>query len=226
MATSVLFRVSYRLGVAEIGSGRSACEYQALLIFAVRTAQDDSANREAAASWSRYRSRDRGHSVSVVTRAAIFSPPLVPVGYRHVRHGREEPLWGYPSRSPHPTFSPNGYLGAFVGWNVNANVGLLVCTRGTTQAAKDSADSLLGIRLSVMDLDTVASWRPAGTVDFRYAVPSALLAEATREARRAGFRVRHEDLTESHDLPGHTTLSAYRHFGTRSPSGEVQTDAR
>lgn len=119
-------------------------------------------------------------------------------------------------------------VGAFVSLieDVNADVGLLVCTRGTTQAAKDYADSLRGIRLSVMDLDTVASWRPAGTVEFTYAVPSELLPEATREVRRAGFRVRHEDLSEAHALPGHTALSAYRHFGTRSPSAEVQIDAR
>ena len=50
MAASVLFCVSNRLDVAEIGSGRSACEYQALLILAVRTVQDAGENRKAAAS--------------------------------------------------------------------------------------------------------------------------------------------------------------------------------
>jgi len=119
-------------------------------------------------------------------------------------------------------------IGAFVALidDVNADMGLLVCTHGATKAAQVYARSLRGIRLSVMGLDTLAAWRPAGTVEFVYAVPSDMLAEATRETRRVGFRVRYEDVAEFHGLPGHTGLSAYRHFGTRSPSGEVQAEAR
>lgn len=119
-------------------------------------------------------------------------------------------------------------VGAFVGLveDVGADIGLLVTTTGASEAAFNYAKSVRGIRLDILPIETLAAWSPKGTVNFDYAVPESLHPEAVRSARRAGFRVRPVDVPEWRGLEGHVGLSAFRHFGTTSPSGEVQAEAR
>lgn len=119
------------------------------------------------------------------------------------------------------------HVGTFLGLveDVGADAGLLVTTIGMSPAAQQYADSVRGIRFDVLSLQELASWSPRGTVHFDYAVPGDSYAEATRAARRAGFRVKPADVPNWRGKVG-LGLSAFRHFGVTSPSGELQTRAR
>ena len=119
-------------------------------------------------------------------------------------------------------------VGKFIGLvdDVGADIGLLVTTVGASDAAREYAKNVRGIRLDILSADALAAWSSQGTVNFDYAVPVPLGREAMRSARRAGFRVRTIDVDEWRHLDGHLGLSAFRHFGVPNPSGEVQAEAR
>lgn len=119
-------------------------------------------------------------------------------------------------------------VGAFVALieDVGADIGLLVTTTGASDAAREYADNTRGIRLDILPLDTLTAWSPKGTVFFDYAVPSHLYAESNRSLRRAGFRVKPTAIDKSRSLNDYLGLSAYRHLGSGSPSGEIQVQAR
>jgi hypothetical protein len=119
------------------------------------------------------------------------------------------------------------HVGTFVGLveDVGADIGLLVSTVGISPAAQEYANNVRGIRLDILSVEHLAAWSPRGTAHFDYAVPSDLYPEAVRAARRAGFRVRPVKVDEWRGDVG-VGLSAFRHFGVLSPSGEQQTEAR
>ncbi|WP_205786922.1 restriction endonuclease [Specibacter cremeus] len=119
-------------------------------------------------------------------------------------------------------------VGTFVGLveDVGADIGLLVTTTGASDAAREYASNVRGIRLDILSLAALAAWSPKGTVHFDYAVPDSLYSEATRSARRVGFRVRPVAVDKWRNLDGHLAMSAFRHFGVANPSGEVQSEAR
>lgn len=118
------------------------------------------------------------------------------------------------------------HVGTFVSLveDVGADIGLLVSTVGISPAAQKYADSVRGIRLDLLSLEQLAAWSPRGTVLFDYAIPEPLYPEAVRAARRAGFRVRPVDVEEWRGDVG-VGISAFRHFGVASPSGEQQAEA-
>lgn len=119
-------------------------------------------------------------------------------------------------------------VATFVGLvdDVVADIGLMVTTTGASPAAFEFARNSRGIRLDILSVEELAAWSPKGTVNFDYAVPESLYAEARRSARRAGFRVRLVEVDEWRNLPGYVGLSAFRHFGVASPSGDMQAKAR
>ncbi|GIJ29503.1 hypothetical protein Vqi01_46650 [Micromonospora qiuiae] len=119
------------------------------------------------------------------------------------------------------------HVGTFVGLveDVGADMGLLVSTVGISPAAKQYADNVRGIRLDILPIEHLAAWSPRGTVSFDYAVPEELFPESVRAVRRAGFRVRPIKVDEWRGDVG-IGLSAFRHFGVLSPSGEQQQQAR
>jgi Restriction endonuclease len=119
-------------------------------------------------------------------------------------------------------------VATFVGLveDVVADIGLMVTTTGASPAARALAKNSRGIRLDILSVEELARWSPKGTVNFDYAVPESLYAEARRSARRAGFRVRLVDVDEWRNLQGHVGLSAFRHFGVANPSVDVQAKAR
>lgn len=119
-------------------------------------------------------------------------------------------------------------VGTFVGLveDVGADIGLLVTTAGISDAARQYACNVRGIRLDILSLEELAAWSPAGTVHFNYAVPGPLYSEAARSARRAGFRVRPVPVDDWRRIESYLGLSAFRHFGVPNPSGDVQSDAR
>lgn len=118
-------------------------------------------------------------------------------------------------------------VGMFVGLveDVCADIGLLVTTVGISQAALRYAQKVRGIQLEILPLEELAAWSPRGTVHFDYAVPTDLYSDAIRAVRRAGFRVRPVDLAEREDVEG-LGLSAFKHLGNQSPTGELQVAAR
>lgn len=119
-------------------------------------------------------------------------------------------------------------VGTFVGLvdDVGADVGLLVTTIGVSDAAREYAANVRGIRLDILSLDALAAWSPKGTVHFDYAVPVSLYAEAARSARRAGFRVTPVAVDDQRHPADNLGLSAFRHYGVTNPSGQIQTEAR
>ncbi len=119
------------------------------------------------------------------------------------------------------------HVGAFVALveDVGADVGLLVTTLSISQAAQQYADNVRGIRLDVVGVDQLAAWSPPGTINFEYAVPEVVYPEAVRAVRRAGFRVRPVEVDEWRGDVG-VGLSAFRHLGEVSPTGEEQARLR
>lgn len=118
-------------------------------------------------------------------------------------------------------------IGTFVSLveDVGADIGLLVCTTGVSQAAQQYAASVRGIRLDVLSLDELAAWSPRGTVHFDYAVPAEAFGNIVRAVRRAGFRVREVEVPDWRGEIG-LGFSAFRHFGVSSPSAGQQVEAR
>lgn len=110
--------------------------------------------------------------------------------------------------------------------DVGADFGLLVTTEGISTAGRLRAQAERGIKLDLLPVDLLEQWMPQGTVTFEYAVPSELFVDAARAARRAGFRVRQTNVADDRELPTHQGLSAYRHFGVKSPSVGEQVSAR
>jgi hypothetical protein len=120
------------------------------------------------------------------------------------------------------------HAGAFASLveDVGADVGLLVTATGITEAARQYARNVRGIRLDILPLVALDAWNPRGTVHFDFAVPAAAFSEGARSARRAGFRVKAIEVETWRNLDDHIGLHAYRHFGTASPSGEIQLEAQ
>lgn len=119
-------------------------------------------------------------------------------------------------------------VGAFVSLveDVGAEVGLIVTSTGISDAARRYAGNVRGIQVDILSVRDLNAWSPKGTVNFDYAVPEDSYSVAARLVRRAGFRVKLIDVDAWRNLPGHLGLSAFRHFGVMSPSGEIQIEAR
>jgi Restriction endonuclease. len=119
------------------------------------------------------------------------------------------------------------HVGTFVALveDVGADIGLLVTTAGASKAARQLAENVRGVRVSMLAVDELDRWSPPGTVHFDYAVPEGLHAEAARVARRTGFRAKTIEVPEWRNLPGHASLQVFRHFGVVSPTPEAQLSA-
>jgi hypothetical protein len=107
--------------------------------------------------------------------------------------------------------------------DVRADFGLLVTTAGASAAAQQRLRSARGARHMLMTLGELAAWRPAGTFSTCYRIPRDCKADAERSLRRAGFRVMLDQ--DSRITDGEVCLNVFRHYGTASPSPEVQREA-
>jgi|NGEPerStandDraft_6_1074524.scaffolds.fasta_scaffold54703_1 hypothetical protein len=106
--------------------------------------------------------------------------------------------------------------------DVGADQGLLVSTKGASEAAMQFAHEARGVRLDVMGLDELQRWSPPGTVTTEYRIPCRTQSDASRALRRAGFRV--TPSAASPPAEDQVTLQIFRHYGFRSPPAEVQTE--
>lgn len=111
---------------------------------------------------------------------------------------------------------------SFIGMieDVGADVGIVMTTAGSTGTARDRAGAERGVRLEVMTLQELMAWSPPGTVTATYRVPAGRQADAEKALRTAGFRV--APTTGFEAAAGEVILDVIRHYGTRSPSAEVQ----
>jgi hypothetical protein len=111
---------------------------------------------------------------------------------------------------------------SFIGMieDVGADVGIVMTTAGSTGTARDRAGAERGVRLEVMTLRELMAWSPPGTVTATYRVPADRQADAEKAMRTAGFRV--APTTGFEAAAGEAILDVIRHYGTRSPSAEVQ----
>lgn len=104
--------------------------------------------------------------------------------------------------------------------DVGADVGMLMTTSGSTGTARERARAERGVHLEVMTLQELMAWSPPGTVTTTYRLPVDRRAEAEKALRTAGFRV--APTTAFQAPAGEVVLNAIRHYGTRTPSAEVQ----
>jgi hypothetical protein len=104
--------------------------------------------------------------------------------------------------------------------DVGADVGMLMTTSGSTGTARERARSERGVHLEVMTLQELMAWSPPGTVTTTYRLPVDRQEDAEKVLRTAGFRVAP---TEAFEAPaGEVVLNVIRHYGTRTPSADVQ----
>jgi hypothetical protein len=108
--------------------------------------------------------------------------------------------------------------------DVAVDGGLIISTSRASGGALAFAKQEMGIRIDILTLEELSQWQPPGTVHFDYEIPTVLEPVAARKLRRAGFRVRPVEYPDVTD--GSVVLSAFQHFGTINPSGEVQQEAR
>jgi Restriction endonuclease len=101
--------------------------------------------------------------------------------------------------------------------DVGADVGMLVSAAGATEGAISRAKAARGVRIKPMSIDELMRWRPTGTVQKVFQIPSADLQRATKALREAGFRVSVRGVQGDK-----ARIEVFRHHGTPSPSDEVQ----
>jgi hypothetical protein len=106
--------------------------------------------------------------------------------------------------------------------DVGADVAFLMTTKGATSGAQARASQERGVRLEVMSLEELRAWSPSGTVTATYRLPADRKAASEKALRNAGFRVSPDSGYPATDAE--VVLVAFRHYGTRHPSGEVQRD--
>jgi hypothetical protein len=111
---------------------------------------------------------------------------------------------------------------SFIGMveDVGADVGIIMSTAGSTGTARERAGTERGVHLEVMTLRELMAWSPPGTVTATYRVPVDRQADAEKALRTAGFRVAPNTAFEA--AAAEVILDVIRHYGTRSPSAEVQ----
>lgn len=113
---------------------------------------------------------------------------------------------------------------AFIGLveDVGADVGMMVTTEGSTEGARDRARAVRGVHLEVMSLEELVAWSPVGTVTTTYRLPADRQTDAEKVLPNAGFRV----APDAGFLAGagEVVLRVIRHYGTKTPSGEMQQD--
>jgi hypothetical protein len=116
-----------------------------------------------------------------------------------------------------------GDMAAFIGLveDVGADFGFIVTTEGATPAAHQLANSARGIRVRAVSVSELEQWRPKGTVFQSLRVPDDALILVGRTLRNAGFRVARDDYGGS---PTQTKIEVFRHYGTTTPSGEIQRE--
>jgi hypothetical protein len=106
--------------------------------------------------------------------------------------------------------------------DTQADSGLLVTTNGASKAAFTRARNAPAMRINLMSLDELKQWSPEGTVQVTYRIKADRQADAERAIRNAGFRT---VLTDSYPHTADQILvESFRHFGSKSPDGEVQSD--
>lgn len=111
---------------------------------------------------------------------------------------------------------------SFIGMieDVGADVGIVMTTAGSTGTARDRVGAERGVRLEVMTLRELMAWSPPGTVTATYRVPADRRADVEKALRMAGFRV--APTTGFEAASGEVILDTIRHYGTRTPSAEIQ----
>lgn len=109
---------------------------------------------------------------------------------------------------------------AFVGTldDVGADLGMLISSAGSTPAAQARAKSARGVKVATLSVGDLSRWRPPGTVTYTYEIATGREVELARALRNLGYRVA---FSEGSDV-GRVLMDVFRHYGTRSPSGEVQ----
>lgn len=104
--------------------------------------------------------------------------------------------------------------------DVGAEVGMLMTTAGSTATARERARAERGVRLEVMTVEELLKWSPPGTVTTTYRLRADRQADAEKALRNVGFRVALD--TSFGVAAGEVAINVIRHYGTRTPSGEVQ----
>lgn len=104
------------------------------------------------------------------------------------------------------------HAGVFKGLieDIRADFGLLVTTRGASEAARRLLSSARGLRVDMLSLEELAGWRPAGTRFVRYRVKQRDADSAGAAMRRAGFRVCSVTLGATAD--DEVALEGFRHY--------------
>lgn len=150
------------------------------------------------------RSRVRRRQIDVFATGTIFGLP-------DVRLVVDCKRWNRPIDVPH--------VEAFVGLvnDVRATMGLLVSATGVTRGAVTRAEDERGIWVKPLTVAELAAWRPAGTLFHVIEVPSADLERTTKSLREAGLRVRPKEASAEQ-----VQVEAFRHYGTTSPSADLQ----
>ena len=105
--------------------------------------------------------------------------------------------------------------------DVGARAGLLITTSGASNAAFTRARNADRLRIDIMPLDELKSWRPVGTVFVVYRIDVDRQEHAERVLRNAGFRTIPTAGYECDD--GRFLLEAFRHYGVKAPDGIVQS---
>jgi len=114
-------------------------------------------------------------------------------------------------------------VGAFIDLvkDVGADSGLLIATSGASRAAYARTRNADRLRIDIMPLDELKAWRPEGTVFVVYRIDTDRQDDAERVLRNTGFRTVPTAGYECDD--GRFLLEAFRHYGTRTPDGQVQS---
>jgi hypothetical protein len=114
-------------------------------------------------------------------------------------------------------------VGAFIDMvkDVGADGGLLITTVGATDGAQNRACAESELHIEVMSLGELVAWSPTGTVTVSYRLPADRQNDAERVLRNAGFRA---VVSAAESTADQVVLDTIRHYGTRNPPGEVQTE--